>query len=110
MQRPGRNLVYFERQVRRSVRERRLGQRKGWARRFFEQWCDSLQCQRLDPFEKSAAVIDHHWDGIAAYCRPQNKASLGFVEGLSNNPASRLRSARRGLPAVEGFTCLLPAL
>ena len=25
-----------------------------------------------------------HWDGIAAYCRPENKVSLGFVEGLNN--------------------------
>jgi transposase len=24
------------------------------------------------------------WDGIAAYCKPGNKVSLGFVEGLNN--------------------------
>jgi transposase len=30
-------------------------------------------------------MIDHHWDGIAAYTgQPQNKVSLGFVEGLNN--------------------------
>ena len=29
-------------------------------------------------------MIDRHWDGIAAYCRPENKVSLGFVEGLNN--------------------------
>ena len=23
------------------------------------------------------------WDGIAAYCRAENKVSLGFVEGLN---------------------------
>ncbi|HEX8012673.1 MAG TPA: transposase, partial [Casimicrobiaceae bacterium] len=23
-------------------------------------------------------------DGIAAYCKPENKVSLGFVEGLNN--------------------------
>jgi hypothetical protein len=33
---------------------------------------------------KFAAMIDRHWDGIAAYCRPENKVSLGFVEGLNN--------------------------
>jgi hypothetical protein len=33
--------------------------------------------QRLEPYEKFAAMIDHHWDGIAAYCRPENKVSLG---------------------------------
>jgi hypothetical protein len=25
-------------------------------------------------------MIDRHWDGIAAYCRLENKVSLGFVE------------------------------
>jgi transposase len=25
-----------------------------------------------------------HWDGIVAYCCPENKVSLGFVEGLNN--------------------------
>ena len=29
-------------------------------------------------------MIDRHWDGIAAYCRLENKVSLGFVEGLNN--------------------------
>jgi len=29
-------------------------------------------------------MIERHWDGIAAYCKPENKVSLGFVEGLNN--------------------------
>ena len=29
-------------------------------------------------------MIDRHRDGIAAYCRPDNKVSLGFVEGVNN--------------------------
>jgi Transposase len=29
-------------------------------------------------------MIDRHWDGIAAYCKPETKVSLGFVEGLNN--------------------------
>jgi|GEM_PF-6696588 hypothetical protein len=29
-------------------------------------------------------MIERHWDGIAAYSRPENKVSLGFVEGLNN--------------------------
>ena len=29
-------------------------------------------------------MIERHWDGIAAYCQPENKVSLGFVEGLNN--------------------------
>ena len=59
-------------------------EREGWARRFFENWRESLKWQRLKPFEKFAAMIDKHWAGIAAYCRPENKVSLGFVEGLNN--------------------------
>lgn len=55
-----------------------------WARRFFEQWRASLKWQRLKPFEEFASLIDRHWEGIAMYCRPENKISLGFVEGLNN--------------------------
>ena len=29
-------------------------------------------------------MIDRPWEGIAAYCRPENTVALGFVEGLSN--------------------------
>jgi len=29
-------------------------------------------------------MVEHHWGGIAAFCKPENKVSLGFVEGLSN--------------------------
>ncbi len=43
----------------------------------------ALRWQRLKPFEKFAESIERHWDGITAYCQPENKAALGFVEGLS---------------------------
>ena len=59
-------------------------EREGWARRFFENWRASLKWQRLAPYEKFARMIDRHWDGIAAYCKPENKVALGFVEGLNN--------------------------
>ncbi len=29
-------------------------------------------------------MIERDWDGIAAYCKPENKVSLGFVEGLNS--------------------------
>ena len=29
-------------------------------------------------------MIERHWEGIAAYCKPENKVSLGVVEGLNN--------------------------
>lgn len=59
-------------------------QTEGWARRFFDNWKDALKWQRLEPYEKFAEMIERHWDGIAAYSRPGNKVSLGFVEGLNN--------------------------
>ncbi|MGQ0723138.1 MAG: hypothetical protein ACT4PE_16435 [Candidatus Eiseniibacteriota bacterium] len=48
--------------------------------RFFEHRA-ALKWQRLWPYEKFVAMIDRHWDGIAAYCDPDNKVALGFVEG-----------------------------
>ena len=57
---------------------------EAWARRFFENWKAQLRWQRLKPYEKFAEMIERHWDGIAAYCRPENKIALGFVEGLNN--------------------------
>lgn len=59
-------------------------QTEGWAQRFFEQWCGALKWQRLAPYEKFAAMVERHWDGIVSYCKPENKFSLGMVEGLNN--------------------------
>jgi transposase len=57
---------------------------EGGARAFFARWTQSLQWQRLTPYETFAAMIDRHWDGIASYGHPENKVSLGLVEGLNN--------------------------
>lgn len=57
---------------------------KGCARRFFEQWRDALKWQKIPQYEKFAKMIDKHWEGIEAYCEPNNKVPLGFVEGLNN--------------------------
>ena len=89
-------------------------EREGWARRFFENWRGSLKWQRLKPFEKFAAMIDRHWDGIAAYCQAENKVSLGFVEGL-NNKIRVIQRRAYGLRDEEYLrlkilTCMLPAL
>ena len=43
-----------------------------------------LERQRLKPYQKFARMIERHWDGIATYCHPENKVSLGLVEGLNN--------------------------
>jgi len=57
---------------------------EAWARKFFDNWKSQLRWQRLKPYEKFAKLIEKHWGGIAAYCRPENKVALGFVEGLNN--------------------------
>jgi transposase len=89
-------------------------QREGWARRFFENWRDSLKWQRLQPYQKFAMMIERHWDGIAAYCKPENKVALGFVEGF-NNKIRVIQRRAYGLRDEEYLrlkilTCMLPKL
>ena len=89
-------------------------EREGWARRFFENWKAALKWQRLKPYEKFARMIETHWDGIAAFCRPENKVCLGFVEGLNNKIRVFQRRAY-GLRDEEYLrlkvlTCMLPPL
>lgn len=89
-------------------------QREGWARRFFDNWRASLKWQRLKPYEKFAEMIERHWDGIAAHCKPDNKVSPGFVEGL-NNKIRVIQRRAYGLRDEEYLrlkilTCMLPEL
>ena len=88
--------------------------REGWARRFFDNWCASLKWQRLKPYERFADMVDRHWDGIAAWCKPENKVSLAFVEGLNNKIRVFQRRAY-GLKDEEYLrlkvlSCMLPPL
>ena len=88
--------------------------REPWARKFFENWRGQLKWQRLKPYEKFAELIDRNWDGIAAYCHPDNKVALGFVEGL-NNKIRVIQRRAYGLHDEEYLklkilTCTLPAL
>lgn len=88
--------------------------REPWARKFFDQWRAASRWQRLKPFEKFAALIERHWDGIAAYFRPENKVALGFVEGLNN----KIRVIQRRCYGLRDedylhlkiLTCTLPPL
>lgn len=87
---------------------------EAWARKFFENWRAQLKWQRLKPYEKFAEMIERHWDGIAAYCKPENKVSLGFVEGL-NNKIRVIQRRAYGLRDEEYLrlkvlTCMLPPL
>ena len=84
------------------------------ARKFFENWKASLKWQRLEPYQKFAQMIERHWDGIAAYCEPENKVALGFVEGL-NNKIRVLQRRAYGFHDEEYLrlkvlTCMLPRL
>jgi transposase len=88
--------------------------REGWARRFFENWRESLKWQRLKPYEQFAKMIDRHWGGIAAHCLTENKVALGFVEGL-NTKVRVIQRRAYGLRDEEYLrlkilTCMLPAL
>ena len=64
--------------------------------------------------EDFADMIERHWDGIAAYCKPENKVSLGFVEGL-NNKIRVIQRRSYGLRDEEYLrlkvlTCMLPKI
>ena len=58
---------------------------------FFDRWRQSLRWQRLPSYEKFARMIERHWAGIASYCHPENKISLGLVEGLN----TKIRALQR---------------
>jgi len=55
-----------------------------YCRKFFDNWKSQLRWSRLEPFSKFADMIERHWSNIADYCLPDNKVSLGFMEGLNN--------------------------
>ena len=87
---------------------------EAWARKFFDNWKASLKWQRLPSYEKFAALVERNWDGIAAYCRPENKVSLSFVEGL-NNKVRVIQRRAYGIRDEEYLrlkvlTCMLPEL
>jgi transposase len=89
-------------------------EREGWARKFFDNWKESLKWQRLPSYEKFAKMIEKHWDGIVAYCRPENKVPLGFVEGF-NNKIRVLQRRAYGIRDEEYLrlkilTCMLPEI
>jgi transposase len=89
-------------------------QSEAWARKFFDNWKASLKWQRLKPFEEFAELIERHWSGIAAYAKPENKVSLGFVEGLNNKIRVFQRRAYglkdRDYLRLKVLTCMLPEI
>jgi transposase len=59
---------------------------------YLERWIGQLRWQRLRPFEKLAAMLMKHLDGILNYCR--TKVPLGMVEAINGNIKSLLRRGR----------------
>jgi transposase len=59
---------------------------------YLERWIDQLRWQRLRPFEKLAAMLMKHLDGILNHCR--TKVPLGMVEAINGNIKSLLRRGR----------------
>ena len=87
---------------------------EAWARKFFENWKSSLRWQRLKPYQDFVKLTEKHWDGIAAYCKPENKVPLGFVEGI-NNKIRVIQRRAYGLRDEEYLrlkilTCTLPEI
>jgi transposase len=50
---------------------------------YLNRWMDQLKWQRLVPFEKLAAMLLKHVDGIANYC--ETKVRFGVVEAVNGN-------------------------
>ncbi len=65
-------------------------EREAWARRFFDNWRASLKWQRLPAYQKFAEMIDRHWDGIAAYCKPENNFLMSHLKRLSETLAKSI--------------------
>ena len=61
----------------------------------------SLKWLRLKPFEKFAAMIERHGEGIATYRQPENKVVPGFVEGLNN----KVRVIQRRADGLRDDSC-----
>ena len=59
---------------------------------YLQGWIDQLRWQRLAPFEKLAAMILDHIEGILNYCR--TKVRMGVVEAVNGNIKSLLRRGR----------------
>jgi transposase len=89
-------------------------QQRGLGTEALRQLAGSAQIATPETLRGLAGMVERHWDGIAAYCKPENKVFLGFVEGLKNKIRVLQRRAY-GLRDEEYFrlkvlTCMLPKL
>lgn len=65
---------------------------EGAARRYLNEWIDQLRWQRLQPFQKLAAMLLRHEEGLLNYCRV--KVPFGVVEAVNGNIKALLRRGR----------------
>jgi transposase len=59
---------------------------------YLQRWIDQLRWQRLQPFQKLAAMLLDHLEGILNYCR--TKVPLGVVEAINGNIKALMRRGR----------------
>jgi transposase len=62
------------------------------AQRYLDRWIDQIRWQRLKPFQKLAAMLLNHLEGILNYCRI--KVPFGVVEAVNGNIKALLRRGR----------------
>jgi len=96
-----------------SLLQESFGQRgdyrsDAWARTFFENGNAALQWQRLKPFEKFAAMIERHGDGIVSSGHPANTVALGCVEGLHNTGVSTRPPQWSASSYFQCLICIIP--
>jgi len=80
--------------------------------KFWKSWKDGLKWKRLKPFNKVSGMVVSHWEGIASWCKKENRVPLGFVEGL-NNRVRTIHAKGYGYHDIDHFdlkifTCKLP--
>lgn len=67
--------------------------RSEWAAlRYLHQWIDPLRWQRLEPFQKLAAMPLRHLEGILNYCHAPVR--FGVVEAVNGNIKALMRRGR----------------
>ena len=59
---------------------------------YLQRWIDQLRWQRLPAFQKLAAMLLDHLEGIQNYCR--TKVPMGVVEAVNGNIKTLLRRGR----------------
>lgn len=76
-------------------------QKKGWAKRYLDQWFWWATHSRLAPMREFAWMLRRNEDGILAYF--DHRIDNGAVEAMNNN-AKAIRHRARGFRSAKAFT------